>query len=469
VAYIQVFNLHVPLPYVLLSFLEVIVLVTCGYISVIFIGVTDGVTILDFDLASIQYGLIFAFVMQLSTFSMGSYEEGVRDRMDIILVRLMVSYCLLGVSAMVVLYYLIPVLYVGRGVLFGAVISALVLVFMLRWAFYSSIGTRLRRRILVLGTGQRAKKILENVDKEGFIGSDIIGFVPSDPGICEIKKKWLLDPGRGLRYLVEKHHIDEIVVAPDERRQDLGAELPWDDLLDCKLSGTRISEVIDFYEREFSRIELSEINTSWMVFSSQFKYSQFRDKCKRIFDLLIGVSLMSLAWPFMLLTALAISLESGFPVIYTQQRVGYKGRLFRIYKFRSMRKDAEIDGQAVWAKVNDNRVTRVGAFIRNTRLDELPQILNVLKGEMSFVGPRPERPEFVKSLVEQLPLYDSRHRVKPGLMGWAQLKYAYGASMDDAANKLVFDLYYVKNHSILLDLIIVVRSVEVILLGKGVR
>ena len=165
--------------------------------------------------------------MQLSTFAMGSYEEGVGDRLDIILVRLMVSYCLLGVSAMVVLYYLIPVLYVGRGVLFGAVISALVLVCMLRWAFYSSIGTRLRRRILVLGTGQRAKKILENVDKEGFIGSDIIGFVPSDQGMCEIKKKWLLDPGRGLGYLVEKHHIDEIVVAPDERRQDLGADLPY--------------------------------------------------------------------------------------------------------------------------------------------------------------------------------------------------------------------------------------------------
>ena len=174
-------------------------------------------------------------------------------------------------------------------------------------------------------------------------------------------------------------------------------------------------------------------------------------------------------WPFMLLTIVAVALESGFPVLYKQRRVGLNGKDFWIYKFRSMTHDAERGGKAVWAQENDVRVTRVGSFIRNTRLDELPQIYNVIRGDMSFVGPRPERPEFVGELSENLTFYKERHRVKPGLMGWAQLNYSYGASVDDAANKLKYDLYYVKNHSLLLDALIVVQSIEVILLGKGVR
>ena len=206
-----------------------------------------------------------------------------------------------------------------------------------------------------------------------------------------------------------------------------------------------------------------------MVFGSGFKYSQARDLFKRIFDISVSLLLVAIAWPFMLLTAILVALESGFPVIYKQQRVGLNGKSFCIYKFRSMRKDAEKGGKAVWASANDSRITRIGAFIRNTRLDELPQIYNVLKGDMSFVGPRPERPEFVDELNQQLDYYRERHSVRPGLMGWAQLNYPYGASYEDAANKLKYDLYYVKNHSFMLDVLIVVQSVEVVLLGKGVR
>jgi exopolysaccharide biosynthesis polyprenyl glycosylphosphotransferase len=205
-----------------------------------------------------------------------------------------------------------------------------------------------------------------------------------------------------------------------------------------------------------------------MLFSDGFKYSRHRYLAKRLFDIAFAGLFLLVLWPFMLLTAMAVMLESGRPVLYHQLRTGLNGKVFRIYKFRSMRQDAE-KGGAVWAQKNDARVTRVGAVIRNTRLDELPQLWNVLKGDMSFVGPRPERPEFVRDLAGQIPYYEVRHKVKPGLMGWAQLKYPYGASVEDARNKLQYDLYYTKNHSFLMDMLIMIQTVEIILLGKGVH
>ncbi|HEB26365.1 MAG TPA: TIGR03013 family PEP-CTERM/XrtA system glycosyltransferase [Porticoccus sp.] len=466
--HIQIFNHHIKLPYVLLWILEFTILVGCAYISVIYSGGRESVGV--FDPPSFQYGLIFASVMMLSAFAMGVYEAGVSEGFGSMMVRTVVSYCLLGALAMLILYYLVPALSIGRGALFGAVMLALGAVLLLRRLFYSLVDiAKLKRRILVLGAGKRAKSILDNISEEALIGSEIVGFIPTDQDACEIEPRWLLNAAGGIERLVKKHHVDEIVIAADERRRDRGGFFPLEDLLDCKMAGTQITEVVEFYEREFARIELPEINTSWMVFSDQFRYSLIRDKSKRLFDLSVSLVLLFFAWPFMLLTAVSVYLESGSPIIYRQDRVGFKGRVFPIYKFRSMCQDAEKDGKAKWAQKNDSRITRVGAFIRNTRLDELPQIFNVLRGEMSFVGPRPERPEFVAELNEMLPFYDLRHRVKPGIMGWAQLKYSYGASLDDAANKLVYDLYYVKNHSLLLDVLVAVQSVEVVLLGKGVR
>jgi exopolysaccharide biosynthesis polyprenyl glycosylphosphotransferase len=206
-----------------------------------------------------------------------------------------------------------------------------------------------------------------------------------------------------------------------------------------------------------------------MLFSDGFRYSRRRVFAKRLFDIGLASLFLLVLWPFMVLTALAVILESGRPALYHQLRVGLNGSTFRIYKFRSMYQDAEKSGKAIWAQKNDNRVTRVGAIIRNTRLDELPQLWNVLKGEMSFIGPRPERPEFVSELSRQIPYYDMRHKVKPGLMGWAQLKYPYGASVEDARNKLQYDLYYTKNQSFLMDMLIMIQTVEIVLLGKGVR
>jgi exopolysaccharide biosynthesis polyprenyl glycosylphosphotransferase len=206
-----------------------------------------------------------------------------------------------------------------------------------------------------------------------------------------------------------------------------------------------------------------------MLFSDGFRYSKRRVLAKRLFDIALASLFLLVLWPFMVLTGLAVILESGRPALYHQRRVGLNGASFRIYKFRSMYQDAEKSGKAIWAQKNDNRVTRVGAVIRNTRLDELPQLWNVLKGEMSFIGPRPERPEFVSELSRQIPYYDMRHKVKPGLMGWAQLKYPYGASVEDARNKLQYDLYYTKNQSFLMDMLIMIQTVEIVLLGKGVR
>ena len=270
---------------------------------------------------------------------------------------------------------------------------------------------------------------------------------------------------RSLMDMVLSYQVDEIVVAPDDRR----LRLPVDEILDCKMSGTMVLDLLSFFEKETSRIKLDVLHPSWIFFSDGFRLSGVAQSSKRALDLFVGVTIFLLGWPLMLLVALAIRMESGrgAPILFHQVRVGLNGKTFRVHKFRSMRTDAEADGIARWASKDDSRVTRVGNFIRKTRLDELPQVFNVLRGEMSLVGPRPERPEFVEQLAHELPFYSERHRVKPGLTGWAQLSYPYGATTEDARNKLEFDLYYVKNASAFLDLIILLETVEVVLWGKG--
>jgi sugar transferase (PEP-CTERM system associated) len=240
-------------------------------------------------------------------------------------------------------------------------------------------------------------------------------------------------------------------------------------MLSCVQLGVKVTDLSTFFEREAGMVQLNIVDPSWLVFSGGFDYSTPRRLTKRFFDLLAAGVLLLVAWPVMLLTALAVRLESKGPVIYRQVRVGEHGRHFEMIKFRSMRVDAEGDGVARWATQNDDRSTRVGKFIRKTRLDELPQLLLVLKGEMSFVGPRPERPQFVEMLASEIRYYDVRHSVKPGLTGWAQLRYPYGASVRDANEKLKFDLFYVKNHGLVFDLMIMLQTVEVVLFGRGAR
>jgi sugar transferase (PEP-CTERM system associated) len=257
-----------------------------------------------------------------------------------------------------------------------------------------------------------------------------------------------------------------IIVAVRERR---GGGLPINELLECKLRGLEILDLPTFFEQQTGILPLESINASWMIFSEGFSQGSARDAVKRVFDLLVSGSFLLLLSPLMILIAILIKLESRGPVFYTQERVGQFGVPFTIYKFRSMRTDAEKDGTPVWARKNDDRTTRIGRFIRRTRIDELPQTLNVFLGHMSFVGPRPERPYFVNELAEQIPYYHARHSVKPGITGWAQVKFPYGASVEDAMHKLQYDLYYVKNHSLFLDLMILLQTAQVVVLGKGVR
>jgi sugar transferase (PEP-CTERM system associated) len=263
--------------------------------------------------------------------------------------------------------------------------------------------------------------------------------------------------------LIALHQIDRIVVGLSDRR----GRLPIEELLHAKMAGVRVEEVTTTYERITGKILIDDLRPSWLIFSDGFRVSRLTRWMKRGIDLTLSAVLAIVSAPFMLLTAVAVALESGFPVLYCQERVGENGRPFTLCKFRSMRTDAEKAGTPIWAKAGDDRVTRVGRFIRKTRLDELPQLWNVVRGDMSFVGPRPERPFFVAELAKEIPFYQQRHAVKPGLTGWAQVKYRYGSSIDDATEKLRYDLYYIKHLSIIFDLTIVFDTVKVVLFRKG--
>jgi sugar transferase (PEP-CTERM system associated) len=266
---------------------------------------------------------------------------------------------------------------------------------------------------------------------------------------------------------IADNDIDEVVIACDQRRGTLPVEI----LFDCRLRGVEVTDLLDFMERETGQIVVNLMYPSWVIYSNGFNSQNYlRDALDYTMNCLMATMVLLLAWPFMLLTAVIILFEDvnlkNASVFYKQERVGLNGRLFNIIKFRSMRLDAEKDG-AKWATANDNRVTKVGFFIRKFRIDELPQIWNVFRGEMSFIGPRPERPQFVEQLIREIPYYNQRHNVKPGLAGWAQLNYPYGASVEDSMEKLKFDLYYVKHQSLMLDILILIRTVEVVLFGKG--
>jgi sugar transferase (PEP-CTERM system associated) len=469
VAHIRVLNHYLHTKFIFLGALEFLLLGS-SLLSAVDLRnyFSETHLILENPLAQV---LVFALVMNCCSLAMGVYTSVFREGKTGMILRTIVSYCFLGMVSLTVLYYFIPGLYMGRGILAYAVAISLVSVLLLRFAFYFVVDlAQLGRNVVILGSGQTALQILERLnaldDRKSF---NVLGCIPCGSEERFVGAELLLQAPYDWPRFVKENDVTEIVVAPDERRRSEGGDIPVDELLNCKLAGVSVKEPLEFIERELLRVEISMLRPGWALYSNGFTYSQTRDILKRVFDLSVAGLLLFLMWPFMLLTALAVALETGFPVLYKQTRTGYNGKDFSIYKFRSMTKDAEKGGKAVWAQKNDARVTRVGAFIRNTRLDELPQLWNVIRGDMSFVGPRPERPEFVKELKEQIPFYDARHKVKPGLMGWAQLKYPYGASVEDARNKLKYDLYYVKNHSFFMDVLIVIQTVEVVLLGKGVH
>lgn len=409
---------------------------------------------------------VVATFITLSMAAFGLYQVHVRlNRLDFVL-RLLMSFAFGGI-ALLVLYYLVPRVYIGRGVLALALALGMAGVLLLRGLLLSALGVdAFKRRVLVLGAGANAclitNRLRRQTDRQSFV---LVGFIPAPSQPVKVPEEQLLATNFGLAEIARWLHVDEIVVAVDERR----GGLPMAEMLACAQQGVEVSDLSTFFEREAGMVRLDVADPSSLVFSGGFDHSVPRRLNKRLFDLVAASALLLVAWPVMLIVAFAIWHESGGPIFYRQTRVGLNGRPFELVKFRSMRVDAEQDGVARWARRDDDRSTRVGRFIRMTRLDELPQLFNVLRGEMSFVGPRPERPQFVDMLSQEIRYYDVRHCMKPGLTGWAQLRYPYGASVEDAAEKLTFDLFYVKNHGLMFDLMILLQTVEVVLFRRGAR
>ena len=452
----------------LLVLVEFALLVGCVYAAVVLRYWGDEGTQAAFGHSLHWRAPLVGMVLVLAMTALGLYQVHLRAGWLGRLSRQGVAFVLGGV-ALTVLYYALPAAYIGRGVLGITLVLGYLIVALWRVLFLGIVDADLfKRRVVMLGAGERAAevagKMRRKTDQRGF---KVLGYVPIGADPVRVPQTMLLHPDEALYDWVTRLGVDEIVVGPDDRR----GTLPVDALLECKQHGVAVTELAEFFEREAGKIKMDLTNPSWLVFSDGFNISPARRTVKRAFDLTMASLVMLVAWPFMLLTMLAIRLESGrgSPILYRQERVGENGKAFAVIKFRSMRTDAERDGVARWATKNDGRVTRVGRFIRKTRLDELPQLWNVLRGDMSIIGPRPERPQFVDDFNTRIRYYSLRHCVKPGLTGWAQLRYPYGSSFEDAVEKLKFDLFYVKNHNFAFDLAILIQTVEVVLFGRGAR
>ncbi|MEO9077796.1 MAG: TIGR03013 family XrtA/PEP-CTERM system glycosyltransferase [Rhodanobacter sp.] len=452
----------------LLVLVEFLLLIACIYASVMMRFWGDAGALDTFGHMLHWRSPLVALVMIFSMASLGLYQVHLRASWLGRLSRQGVAFVLGGVS-LGVLYYLAPAAYLGRGVLGVALLLGYIAVALWRVLFLRFVDVDLfKRRVIILGAGERTAEMIRMMrrksDQRGF---KILGCVTVGADPVSVPPSLLLYPDAALFEWAARLGVDEIVVGPDDRR----GTLPVGPLLECKQRGIAVTELAEFFEREAGKIKMDLTNPSWLIFSEGFNISPTRRMIKRSFDVAVALLVLILSWPFMLLTAAAILLESGLgaPILYCQERVGENGKSFQVIKFRSMRTDAEGDGVARWATKHDDRVTRVGRFIRKVRLDELPQLWNVLRGDMSIIGPRPERPQFVDDFNIRIRYYCLRHCVKPGLTGWAQLRYTYGSSLEDAEEKLKFDLFYVKNQNLVFDLTILVQTVEVVLFGRGAR
>jgi len=416
--------------------------------------------------------LLFGVVMVSAMAAMGVYESRIREGLMGMSLRTAVTVFLLGTVVLFVLSLLFPDLALPRNVLVISVLGAFLLLIAFRWLVFRFLSDdALKSRIIVLGAGRRALKIATRMrrkaDRRAFI---LLGFIDLDPGnnlVLAHGAPIMPRPSSLLDYC-RANKVHEIVVAVEGLEED--KNVPVDELVDCRLSGIEVCDVQEFFEREACKLDVDILRPTWLAFSDGFVTNRWRSINKRIFDIVTASVMLVLTIPVMLLTAMAIYLESRgrHGVLYRQERVGRNNQRFRVYKFRSMRADVA-DNDSEFATHNDPRVTRVGHFIRKARIDELPQLFNVLRGEMSFVGPRPEQPVHVARFSKEIPYYDQRHRIKPGITGWAQLCYPYGTSVADAKEKLQYDLYYLKNQSLFLDLIIMLQTVEVVLVGEGAR
>lgn len=452
----------------LLAVAEVVALMACVELASRLRYIADEETRALFAQNAWPRELLFALLIVAGLAALGLYQEHLRESWFGLIARQAVGF-VVGAIGLIVLYYVFPSAYIGRSVFGLSLLGGFAAVTLLRFLFSRVVNVEaLKRRILILGAGNAAAMIPQRMrrrsDRRGFV---VVGFLPMGSESVMVPPERVLHPDLPLRQYAAYLQVDEIVVGLDNRR----GVLPMSELIGCRQAGIAVTDLPTFFERESGKVMLSLVEPSWLVFSGGFDTSPLRQVVKRLFDVTVALIVLMLTWPLMLMVALAIRIESGAgqPILYRQERVGEHGAAFALTKFRSMRTDAERDGVARWATKGDDRITRVGRFIRLTRLDELPQLINVLRGQMSLVGPRPERPPFVAELAAKIRYYDLRHAVKPGLAGWAQLRYSYGASAEDAAEKLQYDLFYVKNHNLLFDLMILLQTVEVVLFGRGAR
>lgn len=469
-AHVRLFRHYIHVPFVILGLIDLVVLAFSFCIAVFFRHFGE----VSFFLDNIQYllpsAIAFGVANLVVMIALGVHQSRLEEGMSGMMLRTIFSL-IIGVPASAFIFLLGNdwLWYLGfSDILTSASVFGLFLLGISRWIFFGVAGKdAFKRKVLVLGAGAKARQLLEDLktpfNRKGFI---ITGFVPLPDEPVQIRDESLILRLASLHRHILRHPVREIVVAVDDRRKGL----PMEDLLECKMEGVRIVDGASFYERESRKVALEMVTRGWLVFSDGFTVSSVYGYGKRLLDIVAAGILLLVGLPLMILTVIAIKIEDGLkaPVFYSQERVGLNGRIFSVHKFRSMVTDAEKNG-AVWAQQNDSRVTRVGEFIRKVRIDELPQIFNVLNGTMAFVGPRPERPVFVEQLSAKIPFYSERHRVKPGLTGWAQLCFAYADNEEDTREKLRYDLYYIKNQSLLLDLLIIIQTVEVVLFKKGSR
>ncbi|GIL39039.1 TIGR03013 family XrtA/PEP-CTERM system glycosyltransferase [Roseiterribacter gracilis] len=457
---LKVFGHSMPVKMLLLGMAEIlaIALVLDWLLSA---GVQPSLISADLRGEFVQTSVIFAGIAVLSMFAMGLYDSTTISDYRGTATKTLVALLLIVPANLAAIWVFHDALYASDNSRAWWIIKApavwMAVILFTRFVCNHALRTAaFKRRVFVLGEGTKASSIRGWVSQGLNHYFEVVGYYePAHAPTDAAAGSWVEE--------VKALKASEIVVAVDDRRG-----LPVDELLAARMNGLAVIDYQTFCERETGRLDLEALQPSWLIFSSGFTQGAISAAVKRAFDIIVASAMLILTLPLMLITAVLIKAESEGPIFYRQERVGLNGRSFNVLKFRSMRVDAEKAG-VQWARANDNRVTRVGAFIRKVRIDELPQLLNVLKDDMSFIGPRPERPFFVEQLTQAIPFYRERHSVKPGITGWAQVNYPYGASLEDARNKLSYDLYYVKNRSLFLDLIILISTVRVILLQEGAR
>ena len=461
---IRLFKHYVPHAVLLLGMVDFVLLLLAGELGWILRARQLGI---DPGHIAMRWGPLasFAVLLELSMVAVGVYGPDALRSMRYAAARLLVAVSL-GIIALSLVYFLLPGKTLWRSNLFYAMVIALALLFANRLLLGGLLGAAaFRRRVLVLGSGERAARLraLGERPEAGFAIVGYVGMSDSRPVVAEAIPREALP---NLTRHVENLAVSEVVLALEERRN----ALPLKDLLRVKTAGVHVNDFSTFMERETGRVDLDTLNPSWLIFSDGFSSGRaVSGAAKRLFDLTASLVLLVFALPLIGLFAVLVKLDSPGPAFFRQTRVGLFGEPFALVKLRSMRTDAEADGTARFAQADDPRTTRVGRLIRKLRIDELPQAWCVLKGEMSFVGPRPERPEFVADLDDKLPYYAERHMVKPGITGWAQVNYPYGASLDDSRQKLEYDLYYAKNYTPFLDLLILLQTLRVVLWHEGAR